>query len=479
LQKPRVLTRPPFATEAAGLEAIELAESVGLVLDPWQQLFVRVVLAEDDDGLYAAQEVGQLVSRQNGKGGGLEAVVLHGMFVIEDPLTLWTAHQFKTSTEAFLRMRGWIDGSDDLRRRVKKINASHGEEGIELLPQFGGARLRFLARSKSSGRGFSPQRIIFDEAQELAKSAHDAMWPSMRAQRNKQGIFTGTVPDPVETNNPEHFTRMRDRGRAGTSKRLAWIEHTPEGSDNPKTAAKIDRSDPRVWLQANPGVGYREGLTIEGIGSDLEALDPESFDREVLSIWPSLAATDTIFGPGNWVECISQTERPSGIKAMALSVSLDRSVSCISAAAVDAEGVAHVNPLLHGKGTGWVVNDAVTWQGVHDAPLIVDEKGPAGFLIDALERAGVKVLKATLNDYLDACAQTYEAITEEPRKFAHYDNPILNDAVTAATWRKVGKRLAFDCGDDAAEITALESGALAMWAAQQTETPQPFFAGWR
>jgi phage terminase large subunit-like protein len=94
---------------------------------------------------------------------------------------------------------------------VKRINNSHGEEGIEL---HGGQRLRFLARSKSSGRGFSPQRIIFDEAQELPKVATEAMLPSMRAQRNRQAIYTGTVPGP-EINNPDHWTRLRDRGRAG------------------------------------------------------------------------------------------------------------------------------------------------------------------------------------------------------------------------------------------------------------------------
>jgi phage terminase large subunit-like protein len=233
-QRPRVLTRPDFVSEDAGVEAIELAESVGLRLDPWQKTIVRVILAEDRRGLYAAREVGYLVSRQNGKGAALEAVALHGMFLVGDPLTLWTAHQFKTSSEAFLRMKGWIDGSDDLRRHVRRVVSAHGEEGFEL---HNGVRLRFLARSKSSGRGFSPQRIIFDEAQELAKVAAEAMLPSMRAQRNRQAIYTGTVPGP-EINNPEHWRRVRDRGRAGGEGRLAWLEWTPKGSDDP--AAKID-----------------------------------------------------------------------------------------------------------------------------------------------------------------------------------------------------------------------------------------------
>ncbi len=126
-QTPRVLTRPAFASEAAGLEAVELAESVGLHLDPWQQLIVKVALAEDESGRYAASEVGYLVARQNGKGAALEAIVLHGMFLVGDPLTLWTAHQFKTSSEAFLRVRGWIDLHDGPR-----IEITHPEQ-IEVL----------------------------------------------------------------------------------------------------------------------------------------------------------------------------------------------------------------------------------------------------------------------------------------------------------------------------------------------------------
>lgn len=464
-QKPRILTRPPFANEAAGEEAIQLAESVGLHLDPWQQLIVRVALAEGADGLYAAREVGYLVARQNGKGAALEAIALHGMFLVGDPLTLWTAHQFKTSSEAFLRVRGWIDGSDELRPLVAKINAAHGEEGIELKA---GPRLRFLARSKSSGRGFSPQRIIFDEAQELAKVAAEAMLPSMRAQRNRQAIYTGTVPGP-EINNPEHFTRLRDRGRAGTG-RLAWLEWSPKGSEDQESAAHIDLDSVKAWADANPGLGFRDGLGLDSLQADREALDADSFGRECLSIWPTVPELDldAAFGKGAWQACESDAE-VSKPAAIGVAVSVDRKWASI--------GVASERPgsrlgsyedpdgnRSRRSGTSWVVAEAKRLQDAHGCVVVVDSKGPAETLIDKLVEAGVAVKTTTTDEYVGACADLFDAVNDGAISHAGATDDLLTAAVGMAETRKVGDRWAW-ARRGSGDISMLEAVTLAYWAA--------------
>jgi hypothetical protein len=55
-QTPTTLWAPP-GSEQTGIEAVELAASVGLILDPWQQLVMRHALREQAEGLWSAFEV--------------------------------------------------------------------------------------------------------------------------------------------------------------------------------------------------------------------------------------------------------------------------------------------------------------------------------------------------------------------------------------------------------------------------------------
>jgi phage terminase large subunit-like protein len=432
-----VLHRPPFHRETAGREAVALAESVGLFLDPWQKLVVRVALAEDRRGSYAAREVGYLVSRQNGKGAILEAIALHGLFVVGDPLTLWTAHQFKTSSEAFLRMRSWIDGSDDLRRHVRRVTSGHGEECVELHT---GQRLRFLARSKSSGRGFSPQRIIFDEAQEFSKVAAEAMLPSMRAQPNPQAIYTGTVPGP-EINHPEHWRRLRDRGREGAPGRLAWLEWTPKGSDDPDTAAGIDLDDRRVWAGSNPGLGFRDGLDLESLAGDREGLADDSFAGECLSVWPKLPIIDmnAAFGAGRWQACAVEETTPPAPVAIGIAVAMDRAWSSIGAAG--GTGKPHLGSVVRAPGTSWVAEEVQRIAAQHGCRVVLDDHGPASTLKVELDELGVEYTATTTAEYLDACARLFDLVQTGGIEHASYDD--LDAAVGAAEKRAVGQRWAW------------------------------------
>lgn len=434
------------------------------MLDPWQQTLVRLTLAEDKDGRYAADTVAALVARQNGKGGWLEAVVLHGMFLVKDPLTLWTAHQFKTSTEAFLRIRGWIDGSDDLRRYVKRINAAHGEEGIQLVD---GPRLRFLARSKSSGRGFSPQRAIFDEAQELAKVAQAAIVPSMRAQWNKQSIYTGTVPGP-DVNNPEVFTRIRDRGRTSASKRLAWAEWSPKGSDDPLIAADLDLDDRKHWRAANPAMGYR--VSERALQSDRDELDDDDFAREALSIWPSTPDhTVTLFGPGRWEGAGIGGQEPPRAQAIGLAVSLDEEWGSIAAAGRWPDDRFNIGAVERREGSRWLIAEAKRMQAEHGVAVLVDEKCPDATLVPELRAAGVAVIPLTLADCIEANAGIRRRFREGT--VTHMNHPALTQAAANAEWRLVSDRKVLGRQRSKGDISMIEAATLALHGADGVASP--------
>lgn len=462
-QEPRVLTRPVHASEEAGQEAVDLAESVGLMLDPWQQQLVRMILAERQDGRYASPEAAFLVARQNGKGGVLEAIVLHGMFLVGDPLTLWTAHQTKTSFEAFQRVKGWIEGSTDLSRRVKGVNNAHGEEGITL---HGNVRLRFVARSKSSGRGFSPQRIVFDEAQELAVTSLDAMLPSMGAQDNWQAIYCGTVPGP-ETNHPEHWTRIRDRGRAGESGRLAWAEWSPEGSDDPLEADQIDLSSRKAWAAANPALGFRK--SAETMADWSEAMDPDSFRREELSIWPAHRLGEGVFGTAAWQGCRVQPQPPPGDGlVLGVAVSIDLVWTSLGAAA-ELDDRVLLAAVKRRRGTDWVVSEVARIQRERDCQVVLDGKGPGSALVHELEEAGVDLIVVGTGDVCDASAGLYDRVKNQT--VAHMGHEELDDAHAASVWRPVGERWAIGRRQSHDDVSMLEACTLAAWAVDHASVP--------
>lgn len=465
-QTPRVLTRPDFTSEDAGQEAVDLAASVGLFLDPWQQLCTLVTLAENGNR-WAAREVGKLIARQNGKGASDEAIALHGLFLLNLPLQLWTAHQFKTTTEAFLRIRGWIDGSDDLRRRVKRITTANGDEGIELKS---GARLRFIARSKSSGRGFSPQRIFFDEAQELATAAVTAMMPSMAAQANPQALFSGTVPG--EDNNAEHWTRIRNRGRAGTSTRLAWLEWSPRGSEEGVSAVDLDSLE--TWADGNPALGYR--VTLETIETEREAFDDDSFAQERCSVWPEHSAS-TVIDLNVWRKRADSSSIASGPLVFAVDTAQDRATTVISAAGRRDDGLTHVELVKYGRGTGWVLDELIRLTQTWGGSVIIDGISPAASLVPALKEAGLDPTVTNASDMARACGSLYDSAMEG--LICHLGDPVVDKALLAAGKRPLAGGWAWDRkSGDIAPLVAVTLAAYGVLLQPDDEAGDPQIHEW-
>lgn len=94
-------------------DAIELWESVGTELDEWQRSDLRDWMAINDRGRWCHFEVGENVTRQNGKGTMLEVretALLCG--ITGEMLGVHAAHEFKTSEEHFFRVQAFFDASE-------------------------------------------------------------------------------------------------------------------------------------------------------------------------------------------------------------------------------------------------------------------------------------------------------------------------------------------------------------------------------
>jgi phage terminase large subunit-like protein len=112
IQHPRVEHLPRRRSETIGPDATQLVSDAGLFLDPWQQYVLDIGLATRANKTYAAREVGLIVSRQNGKGSILETLAVAKALIMDEPLILWTAHEFATALEGFRRLRDLIEASE-------------------------------------------------------------------------------------------------------------------------------------------------------------------------------------------------------------------------------------------------------------------------------------------------------------------------------------------------------------------------------
>jgi hypothetical protein len=426
-QEPRFLSVPPAASYTAADDALEFIASVDIALDPWQKLCVRHALAEAADGRWAAFEFALLVARQNGKGEVIMALELAKLYLFRfgrPPLILHSAHLFPTAQEAFRRIREVIDGSDVLRKEIKRVSASHGEEGVELLD---GARLRFMARTISgAGRGFSPTDVFFDEVFHLPVEAVSANLPALSAQWNPQIGYFASAGYP----NSEVLWRIVGRGRAGGDAQLAYLEWSAR--------READLADQAAWLEANPGAGYRPGLTLAAISREYAAMPAKEFGRERLGIWADMSEWG-VLDSAAWAARSGAQGKPDGQVAFALSASWpDAKWGSIAVAGWHGDEI-YVQVIEHRRGTSWMTQRVKELKdGNPKAAFVLDDKDPAAREKPALERAGIDLTSLTLTQACQAYGLFMSAVVGDAPYLRHYDQPDLNAHVAVAQVRSVG-----------------------------------------
>lgn len=466
VQQPPILSLPPALT-SAGQEAVELAASAGLDLDPWQAFVLDGSLRERQDGKWAAFETALIVSRQNGKGSIIEARELAGLFLFGDELILHSAHEFKTAAEGFLRLTTLIQNTPELDSRVAKYTHSHGDEGIRLKS---GGRIRFVARTGGAGRGFSGDLVILDEAYNLSENQMAALLPTLSARPNPQLWYTSSAPDK-DIAACDQLARVRRRALAGGDPSLAYFEWSidPHTEFCPAGCTDHDEMvDPASWAKANPALGYR--LTTDYIAKEMAALDSRSFMRERLSVgnYPIEGNGWDVISEEAWEDLADAESEPGQVLAFALDVTPDRSMGSIAIAGIREDGLRHIEIADYRPGTSWMVpriEELVKkWRPV---AVAIDVKGPAGALIADLETAGVPLLKAQASDMAQACGAFYSAVVpqgDDASTVRHWDQGELNRAVAAAKKRKLGEAWAWTRADITNDISPLVAVTLAMWA---------------
>ena len=462
--RPTFRLTPPETSNAAP-EAIDLAATAGLFLDPWQQDEMRNALGERADGSWSAAEVGIVLPRQNGKGEILLARELAGLFLFGERLIIHSAHEFRTAQDAYRRLLELIEGNPDLDSRVKRKLNNTTETSVELHT---GQRVRFVSRTKGAGRGLTGDVVILDEAYKLPAEAMEALVPTMAARPNRQLWYTSSAPlDAVES---DTLRRLCRRGRDGRGDRLAYSEWCVPA----KSHEDVDLTDRALWHQANPSMlaASDHAIEEEAVETELQSMTAEGFARERLGIVDLDSEIFAVIPAAAWSECLDGPHRP----ARPLSYSLDVSPESRSCSIAMSDGT-HVEVVKHAPGTAWVV-DACREKRSEFSEIVLDPAGPAGVLVAPLTAAGIVLREVSTREAVQACEQFLAAVTDGAVKVPdHPFRPDLDRAVANADRRDVGdggwlwsrKRSTVD-------ISPLYAVTLAKWAAGATApVPTPGF----
>ncbi|GAB7039713.1 MULTISPECIES: hypothetical protein [Catenuloplanes] len=477
LIRPAHLWVPPRLS-SAGSEAVDLARDVGIGIDPEQALAIDAILSEGPlEQPWAALEAAIIEARQNGKTMGvIKPVVIANVILFGATLIAWTAHRFVTAQESFLSLQETITGSPLLSRRLKKISESHGEEEIEFHGQSrtsAGPRIKFLARSKTGGRGLSGNQIVLDEAFALEPSHMGSLIPTLATRRDAQVLYGSSAG----LRNSAILRAIRNRGRAGGDPSLVYVEWcAPEGGcteddcDHRLGAEGCALDDVERWRAANPAIA-RGRITVTFVAAERRALTPEEFARERLGWWddPITGGAELL---ASWEQCKDEDSAPAGRPVLAIDVAPGSKSAAIVAAMWRPDGLPHLEVVAHAPGVDWIPGRAVELLRHRPLDWVLDPTGPAGAQINRLAEVGIVPRQMSTRDLGQACEE-FSSRTEA-QQLRHLGDPVMGRAIASAGRRSIGDGLwAWSRTRSETDICPLVGGAEALWALAVSPPEEP------
>lgn len=488
--------RPPLYHEAPayehtfGPEVAAVCEQVGFGPDPEQRLILDDLFAvvPDPDApefmMSAAFETAVIAVRQTLKTGVMKQASIGWLFVTQEPVITWSAHEFTTARAALDDLAAIIDASPMLRKRMP-AGPHHGiftGKNQERIVTRDGRMIKFKARTKTGSRGLTGDKIIMDEAFALVAAILGSLMPTLTAVPDPQILYGSSAG----MSSSDVLREIRNRGRKpGGSPGLAYIEHAarfrPCASEDcqhvkpshPLHEAGCALDDEDLWWEAAPLLGRSRpngtGLTLTKMRRFREAEPPEEFSRERMGWWDDPGPAD-LFGAGKWEACAGR--KPAGVRlsALALARSEDMAWSAIVGAGRFGDRVV-VRPLIHGPGSDWVPVKARELQKRFGPRLVVDPKGPAKKLLPELRKGGVALYEAAGSDVVDAFDEFHGRVVGGD--LLHGTYPELESSINGAATKYVGDRKTWGRRQSTSDISVLEAATLAAWWATRPGSVAP------
>jgi hypothetical protein len=499
--KPAVLDDDGEVLEPAtslGYAAIEFAEEiVGIGLFPWQKWLLIHSLELREDGSFRFRNIVVLIARQNGKSTLSQILSLFFLFVVGARLVLGTAQDLDTAEEVWDGALELIEGNPDLHNMCLPPRKVNGGKTIRLGT---GERYKVKAASRRAGRGLSGDLILLDELREHTNwEAWGAITKTTMARANAQVWALSNAGDVASVvlrylrkmahqalGDPDGIVAAEDPSRLldpDQAEELAVSGDDTLGIFEWSASPGCALDDPNGWAQANPSLGH--AITERAILSSMNT-DPEWIYRtEVLCQW----SDGTLEGPfpaGKWdagvdaackapKDCpgcaaghhkagyAGSTIAPGSKIGLCVDVSWDRTKAHIAAAGFRSDGLPHVEVIASRGGTDWVK----TWFTDPEHPerlgydVMIQASGPAGSLIDELEKVKVKVVPWKGEDIGQACGRIYDLVVQNAVK--HRPQPLLDIAAATAVVRPLVDTWAWDRKKSPVDCAPLVAVTGAIW----------------
>lgn len=468
-QLPRIESYPLFHSSAAD-DAVDLAAVAGLNLDPWQEHVLRGSLGERPDGRWSAFRTCLVVPRQNGKNAILEARELAGLLLFGEKVVVHTAHQFKTAHNSMVALMNrikacelidYVKGGAGLTEDtdIRDIDGfrTGNQPSITMSVNKKDHILQFAARSSGSGRGFTGDLVVLDEAYALKSAEMAALLPTMSAKSisgNPQIWFTSSAG----MLDSDLLAGLREQGLARTD-RLAYFEWSAEDD--------ADLLDKDAWYQANPALGIRisEEYVQDEHDSFMASGAEEEFKRERLGIWAKLGGGG-IIPAGAWSDSAGEPKevetetREIGRVAFAVDIPRSRDSASIVMAGELADGRTSLVLIDRRVGTDWVADRLVELKDQYSpVAIVIDELAATGTILGELRRQRIRVWAVKYREYLRACGSLFDSISQG--RVVHTSQTELNEAVAGAG-RKDGESTLWKwAGSSHVDISPLVAATLA------------------
>lgn len=436
---------------------------------PWQRLVADVageLVRDEESGFWvpAYPEVVFTVPRQSGKTS--EILVWK-----TDRVTAWEGFDGKPQAVAYTAQSG-----SDARKKFRKdmvplwrtrvgdlvadVRFAAEDMSIEWR---NGARIEVWNNSEGAGHGSTVDLGVLDEVfADVDDRREQALLPAMATRHDRQKLVASTAG----TETSIVYLRKQAAGRAavmeGRREGVAYFEWSADSEEDPES--------PATWRGCHPALGFTVSertvrLALEEMRNEDGGL--AEFSRAWLNV-SRRRGGEQVIPEHLWRMASSPAVRPAGSLVFGADAKPDRSAAAI----VAVDGEARAELIEHRPEAGWLTSRVKELAARHGGRVAVDVGGPAGGIVDDLERADVSVIKLRTREMGYACGafmdrladgrlmvradKAFDAAVEGARKRPHAD-----------LWLWTRRDLSVDISP----LVALTVGLYAAVAEQESLTP--------
>lgn len=377
---------------------------------PWQQYVADVageMVRDAETGIWvpAYPEAIVVIMRQSGK-------TTLKLAWSADRLVLWEAWDRRPQTAAYTAQTGtdarqkfvddWLPAwrRSPLWGAVAKSRSSADNMGLDFRS---GGHLKVLNNSESAGHGKTIDLVMLDEIwADVDASREQALGPGMNTRHDAQKLVASTAGTAKSVLLDAKMAAGRAAVDEGQTAGTAYFEWSADPTD-----PGYDPENPDLWWRVMPALGHT--ITERVIRQRLTEMvtDPEKgiaeFERAYLNV-PNKGKGQRVIPVVLWDAVAVPDCRPKRDALLAIEADPAQTVACIALA--DADGNAKI--VAYDAGTSWIV-DELRRQSAGRS-VVVDVRGPLGYLIDELVGAGIEVVEYQTKDMINAAALFWQRL---------------------------------------------------------------------